>query len=105
MDTAAAGSSSRINRTTVERERRMRLRDLYSHLSSLLPSQPTKLRKLYKIHVDSRSVRAGHRLCKPAGNPSGRTQANEVANRRGGGIRSSNYATLYKFSWKKEQKL
>ncbi|XWS34808.1 hypothetical protein CRYUN_Cryun21dG0069200 [Craigia yunnanensis] len=43
MDTAAAGSSSRINRTTVERERRMRLRDLYSHLSSLLTPQPTKM--------------------------------------------------------------
>ena len=51
MDTAAAaGSSSRINRTSSERERRMRLRDLYSHLSSLLPPQPTKVLKLSQIH-------------------------------------------------------
>ncbi|XVF44015.1 hypothetical protein PTKIN_Ptkin02bG0085800 [Pterospermum kingtungense] len=40
---AAAGSSSRIDRSYRERERRMRLRSLYSQLSSLLPPQPRKM--------------------------------------------------------------
>ncbi|KAK6252549.1 hypothetical protein QUC31_014269 [Theobroma cacao] len=45
MDTGAASgsSSSKINRTLVEKERRMRLRNLYSQLSSLLPPQPRKM--------------------------------------------------------------
>ncbi|XP_022725000.1 transcription factor bHLH167-like [Durio zibethinus] len=40
---AAAGSSSRTNRSTLERERRMRLRNLYSQLASFLPPQPRKM--------------------------------------------------------------
>ncbi|XVE75049.1 hypothetical protein DITRI_Ditri12bG0066200 [Diplodiscus trichospermus] len=40
---AASGSSSRINRSSLERERRMRFRYLYSQLSSLLPPQPRKM--------------------------------------------------------------
>ncbi|XWS22587.1 hypothetical protein CRYUN_Cryun29cG0049200 [Craigia yunnanensis] len=43
MDTGASGSSSKINRSSVERERRMRLKDLFSKLSSVLPPQPTKM--------------------------------------------------------------
>ncbi|KAE8692355.1 Detected protein of unknown function [Hibiscus syriacus] len=40
---AAAASLSRMDRTCLEREGRMRLRQLFSHLHSLLPPQPTKM--------------------------------------------------------------
>ncbi|XVE85062.1 hypothetical protein DITRI_Ditri17bG0062200 [Diplodiscus trichospermus] len=43
MDTGAAGSSSRISRTHLERERRMRFRDLFFQLSCLLRPQPPKM--------------------------------------------------------------
>ncbi|KAK8486992.1 hypothetical protein V6N13_121360 [Hibiscus sabdariffa] len=39
----AAGSSSRIDRTSVERERRTRFRQLFSHLYSLLPPQAAQM--------------------------------------------------------------
>ncbi|KAL4331834.1 hypothetical protein GQ457_07G016670 [Hibiscus cannabinus] len=43
MDPAAAGSSSRIDRTSGERERRRRFRQLFSHLYSLLPPQAAQM--------------------------------------------------------------
>ncbi|XWS22586.1 hypothetical protein CRYUN_Cryun29cG0049100 [Craigia yunnanensis] len=43
MDTGSSGSSSKIYRSSVERERRMCLKDLFSKLSSVLPPQPTKM--------------------------------------------------------------
>ncbi|GMI90127.1 hypothetical protein like AT1G10586 [Hibiscus trionum] len=39
---AAAASKSRTDRTSLERERRMRLRQLFSRLYSLLPPQPVQ---------------------------------------------------------------
>ncbi|KAK8497116.1 hypothetical protein V6N13_121527 [Hibiscus sabdariffa] len=43
MDPAAAASSSRVDRTSLERERRTRFRQLFSHLYSLLPPQAAQM--------------------------------------------------------------
>ncbi|XP_039072002.1 transcription factor bHLH168-like [Hibiscus syriacus] len=41
-----AASSSRMDRSSLERERRLRLRQLFTRLHSLLPPQPTKISTL-----------------------------------------------------------